>query len=122
MKRIFVILAAFCFIFMIGCKNSTSSPDKEMKCLRSVVINEVVFYVYEVEGHEYLGYIKTNGYFSKKPSFNCFLTHSETCKNQIHFPKRGTILIHKDGTTYMLPDTLIEKKNFEVGKGVVEIK
>jgi hypothetical protein len=117
MKRLLFILITSLFLF--GCKEVV---DTKMKCIRHVEVNGVTLYVYDIEGHEYVGYVKTNGEFSTKPSFNCFLSHSGTCQNPIHFPKRGTILVHKDGTTYLLPDTLIEKKNFEIENGVVKVK
>jgi hypothetical protein len=120
MKKILGLLVIMCLFLFTGCKQK--DIDKEMNAKRYVVVNGVTLYVYEIEGHEYMGYLKTNGEFSTKPSFNCFLVHSETCKNPIHFPKKGTVLVHKNGSTYVLPDTLVEKVGYEIENGAIKVE
>lgn len=110
-----------CLFLFTGCKQKVDI-DKEMNAKRHVVVNGITLYVYEIEGHEYMGYLKTNGRLSLKPAFNSFLFHSETCKNPVHFPKKGTVMVLQDGKTFVLPDTLVEKKTFEVDSGVIRLE
>jgi len=119
MKRIILILVAFLFLF--GCGKS-DKPKDQAGSVRSVVVNGATIYVYNIEGHEYLGYLKPNGDFSIHPTYNSFLTHSGTCPNPIHFPKRGTIMVTKDGKSFTLPDTLVEKQTFDKVGNTINIK
>ncbi len=116
MKRMILILVASLFLF--GCGKNVPKDQY----VRSVVVNGATLYVYNVEGHEYLGYVKPNGNLSIHPTYNSFLTHSATCPNPIHDPKKGTVMVTKDGKSFTLPDTLVEKQTFDKVGNTINIK
>ena len=109
MKKLLLLLLSITFLF--GCGRFDPSKGS----IRTVNLsNGKKLYVYMIEGHEYIGRLSL--------SPNDILTHSGTCKNPNHFPKKGTVMVLSNGKTFVLPDSLVEKKTFDISNGTIKVK
>lgn len=106
-----ILLSLLFLLFITSC-----DFDIKKGSIRTINIeNKKNLYIYEIDGHEYIGRITSSN--------NGFLIHSESCKHESHKIDKGSVIVLDNGDMFKLCDTIrLNGQINKIGEKLLKIK